>query len=239
MSGLRQRILSLPTAAAVALTVLAAALVGVAGGGTMALWRDVETVTARMPAGVVVFGVGAPTTPGALSDYATGPGDTVELTFGATAAQTLYSTGAVAVPFQVDALAQGHRGLTYTLTRQISGGVFGDSAVKLVKVPNVAACTTGAAGTDTTTSAPVSSAYSSATTLTTEYWCLVATFERAKGSYANTATVDAGVTTSGGSTGVRVGDSDSWSADVRKYFVPAQEPTHRVVLSFTTSRSVP
>lgn len=239
MSGVRQRLLSLPTVALVALAVAAATLLGAVGGGTLALWRDVETATASMPAGVVVFGAGTPTTPGSLADYATGPGDTVEVTFGAAAAATLYSTGSVAVPFQVDALAQGHRGLSYTLTRSISGGVFGDSVVRTVRVPTAAACTVGVAGADTTTSTPVPSTYSATKILTTEYWCLVATFDPMKGSYANTASVDAGVTTSGGATGLRIGDQDSWSALVRKTFVPAQEPTHRLTFAFTTFRPTP
>jgi len=239
VSGVRQRLLSLPTIALVALVVAAATLLGAVGGGTLALWRDVETATASMPAGVVVFGAGTPATPGSLADYATGPGDTVEVTFGAAAAATLYTTGSVAIPFQVDAVSQGHRGLSYTVARSITGGVFGDSAVRTVRVASAAACTVGVAGADTTASTPVPATYSTTKVYTTEYWCLVATFDRVKGSYANTASVDAGITTSGGATGQRIGDQDSWSAQVLKTFVPAQEPTHRLTLAFTTFRPTP
>ncbi|GIG38995.1 SipW-dependent-type signal peptide-containing protein [Cellulomonas phragmiteti] len=236
----RARLASLPTLAVVALTVGAALVLGVVGGGTLALWRDTETVTARMPVGVVVFGVGAPAPAGTLADYATSPTDTVDFTFGAAAAATLYTTGAVAIPFQVDALAQGHRGLTYTVTRTIApGGVFADSTVRLVRVASPAACTTSAAGPDTTSSTPVAATYSDTRVLTVEHWCLVATFERMKGTYGNTASVDAGVSTSGGLTAQRATDQDSWSAQVRKTFVPANEPQHRLTLSFTTTRPVP
>ncbi|MBO3094184.1 hypothetical protein [Cellulomonas dongxiuzhuiae] len=235
MSGLRERLVSLPTAAVLALAVGIAALVGMVGGGTLALWRDVETVSASMPSGVVAFGVRA-SAPVAQTDYATSATDTVDFTFGSAAAATLYTTGSVALLFQVDALAQGHRGLRYTVTRQISGGVFGDSTVRLVKVTSAAACTATASGPDASTSTPVPSTYSTTKALTSEYWCLIATFEQLKGSYGNTASVDAGVTTSGGTTSERVGAQSSWSAQVRKTFVPANEPTHRLRLAFTTFR---
>ncbi|MCM0639755.1 SipW-dependent-type signal peptide-containing protein [Cellulomonas wangsupingiae] len=236
MSGLRDRVVSLPTAGVLALTVALAALVGVVGGGTLALWRDVETVTAGMPAGVVVFGVGPPGEPGTLTDYATGPGDTVDLTFGPAAAATLLATGSVAVPVQVDALAQGHRGLRYTVTRHIAGGILGESDVRLVKVAGPAACTTTVAGPAAGASTPVPADYSDTRRLTSEYWCLVATFDPVQGTYDATASVDAGVATSGGATPQRVTDEDRWSASVGRALVPADEPTHRLTFTFTTFR---
>ncbi|MBO0899656.1 hypothetical protein J1G42_06740 [Cellulomonas sp. zg-ZUI222] len=236
MSGLRGRLVSLPTAGVLALTVALAALVGVVGGGTLALWRDVETVTAGMPAGVVVFGVGTPGEPGALADYATGPGDTVELTFGPAQAATLLATGSVAVPVQVDALSQGHRGLRYTVTPHITGGILGESDVRLVKVAGPAACTPTVAGPEAGASTPVPADYSDTRRLTSEYWCLVAAFDPVQGTYDSTASVDAGVATSGGSTSQRVTVEDRWSASVGKARVPADEPTHRLTFAFTTFR---
>ena len=236
MSGLRGRLVSLPTAGVLALTVALAALVGVVGGRTLALWRDVESVTAGMSAGVVVFGVGAPGEAGTLADYATGPGDTVELAFGPVQAATLLETGSVAVAVQVDALSQGHRGLRYIVTPHITGGILGESDVRLVKVAGPAACTSTVAGPDARESTPVPADYSDTRRLTTEYWCLVATFDPVQGTYDSTASVDAGVATSGGSTSQRVTDEDRWSASVGKALVAADEPTHRLTFTFTTFR---
>jgi len=236
VSGLRGRLVSLPTAGVLALTVALAALVGVVGGRTLALWRDVESVTAGMSAGVVVFGVGAPGEAGTLADYATGPGDTVELAFGPVQAATLLETGSVAVAVQVDALSQGHRGLRYIVTPHITGGILGESDVRLVKVAGPAACTSTVAGPDARESTPVPADYSDTRRLTTEYWCLVATFDPVQGTYDSTASVDAGVATSGGSTSQRVTDEDRWSASVGKPLVAADEPTHRLTFTFTTFR---
>jgi len=238
VTGLRERLVGLPTVVVLVLTVAVAGLVGAAGGGTLALWRDVEQVTASMPAGVVVFGAGAPAPAGPLADYATGPDDTVEFRFGPGAAETLYTTGSVFIPIQVDALAQGHRGLRYTVSRQIApGGVFADSVLRLVKVPRMADCRAGVVGEETTGSAPVTADYSTTTALTTEYWCLAAAFQPMKGTYDNQASVTAGVTTSSGAAAGTVSDQDGWSAQVRKTFVPANEGTHRVTFSFTTFRA--
>ncbi|QCB92927.1 hypothetical protein [Cellulomonas shaoxiangyii] len=223
--------------AAVVLVALALALlVGTTAGGTLALWRDTATVTTRMPAGVVVVGAGAPAPTGTLADYASGPGDPVEVPFGPAQAATLYTTGAVAVPFQVDTLSQGHRGLRYQLAPQVAGGVFGQSVVRLVRVADAGACTPAVAGEAATTATPWSGAYSTSTALRSELWCLVATFDRIRHTYTNTATVDASVTTSTGAVVGSVSSSASWSAQVLKALDPATEPTHRVAVTWQTFR---
>lgn len=233
---LARRVRALPTAVLVAGAVALALLLGATTGGTLALWRDTATVQTRMPAGVVVLGAGTPAAPGQLADYATSATDTAEVPFGPAQASTLYTTGSVAVPFQVDSLAQGHRGLRYTVTPEVSGGVFGRSTVRVVRVASAAACTTALTGTATGTSTPWSGAYTTTTALLPEYWCLVATFDRVKGSYANTASVEATVTTSGGTSAGTVAASASWAAQVMKTLVPANEPAHRVRVAFQTFR---
>ncbi|MBD7918327.1 hypothetical protein H9657_08570 [Cellulomonas sp. Sa3CUA2] len=224
-----------------AAVVLAAVLVGAGTGGTFALWRDQERGTAAMPVGVTVFGVGAPATPGSLATYATADGQSLVFEFGPAQAATLYGTtatgGAVAIPVQVDSLAQGHRGLSYTVTPSVSGGVFGASTWALYKVASQAACTTSTTGTATTTATPWSTAYTSTRALTSEYWCLVATFVPVTGTHENTATVTGTPDTPGMATPREVTDtSDTWRATVAQTLDPAAEPTHRLTFTFTTTR---
>lgn len=220
--------------------VLSAVLVVVLGatvGGTLAYWRDTVTVSTRIPVGAVVFGARA-VEPGVRATYATGSARTVQATIGRDAAATLYATGAVAVVLQVDSLVQGHRGLRYTVTDDVSGGVLGAATRRLFPVPTAAACTTGATGPARSTSTPWSAAYSSATTPVSEYWCLVATFDRVQGTYANTASVVADVVPEQGATVADgVTGRASWSAQVLSPLDPAAEPTQRVSFRFETFRT--
>ena len=222
---------------------LVAVLVGAGTGGTLALWRDQESGTAAMPVGVTVFGVGAPATPGSLATYATADGQSLSVEFGRPQAATLYGTtadgGAVAIPFQVDSLAQGHRGLSYTVTPSISGGVFGASRVALYKVASAAACTTSTTATAATGSTPWSTDYTSTSALRSEYWCLVARFVPVTGTHTNTATVTGTPVIPGLGAQTPLTATDSWSSTVRQTLDPAAEPTHRLTFTFTTSRVTP
>ena len=218
---------------------LAAGLVGTATGGTLALWRDELRGTAGMPVGVAVFGIGAPAAPGSLAQYATADGQTLTFTFGPAQAAALHggtTGGAVAVPVQVDSLAQGRRGLSYTVTPSISGGIFGASRWQLYKVPSAAACTTSTTGTVATTSVPWSTAYTSTTALVSEYWCLVARFVPVTGTHTNTATVTGTPVVPGLAGQAPLTSADTWSATARQTLDPAAEPTHRLTFTFATSR---
>ena len=220
----------------VTLVLVAAALVGAGSVGTLALWRNSEHGTVTFRTGVVVFGVGAPGMPTYASSTSpvTGrPGvdeGSVTFTFGPTQAQTLYTSGAVAIPVQVDSLAQGNRGLSYQVTTSATGGVFGASQVALYQVVTAAACTTATTATTATGSAPWSTAYSTAVTPTSEYWCLVAHYVPTRWSHTDTATVTG---TGPGSSGT-VGASSTWSGTATQTFVPGAEPTHTLTFTFRT-----
>jgi hypothetical protein len=219
---------------------LVAVLVGAGTGSTLALWRTEVSGTARMPVGVTVFGVGAPATPGTLAAYATAEGQSLTFELGPAQAAALYGDastgGAVAVPVQVDSLAQGHRGLTYTVTPSITGGVFGASRWSLHKVTSAAACTTATTATAATSSTPWTTAYTSSTTLVSEYWCLVARFVPVTGSHTNTATVTGTPAIPGLGAPSPLTATDSWTATARQTLVPSAEPTHRLTFTFSTSR---
>ena len=217
-----------------------AALLGVGTGGTVALWRAQASGTVRMPVGVAVFGVGAPAAPGTLAQYASAEGQELVVTFGpAQAAALLGSTGAggaVAVPVQVDALAQGHRGLTYTVIPHVEGGVFGASRWSLHKVASPAACTTSSTGAAVRTSTPVPATYSTSTTPVAEYWCLVARYVPVTGAHTNTATVTGEAVVPGLTARPSVTADDTWRAGGLQALDPAAEPVHSLTFSFTTWR---
>ncbi|ADG75522.1 hypothetical protein Cfla_2635 [Cellulomonas flavigena DSM 20109] len=223
-----------------AAVVLVAVLAGAQAGTTLALWRDRETGTLAMPVGVTVFGVGAPAAAGSLAKYATADGQSLTFEFGPAQAAALYGTtaagGAVAVPVQVDSLAQGHRGLSYTVSTSISGGVFGASRSTLYKVGSPQACTTSTTATATTTSTPWTTAYTDTTTLMSEYWCLVARFVPVTGTHTNTATVTGTPVIPGLPAQPSLTATDTWTSTARQTLDPAAEPTHRLTFTFSTTR---
>lgn len=223
----------------VAALVVAAALAGAGADGTLALWSDEASGTVRMPVGVTVFGVGAPATPGSLAQYATSEDDELVVTFGPAQAATLRggaTGGSVAVPVQVDALSQGHRGLTYTVTADVEGGVFGSAQWSLHKVTSAAACTPTSTGAAASGSTPVPATYSSSTALVTEYWCLVARYVPVTGSHANTVTVTGEAVLPGLAARPNLTATDAWGATVREDLDPAAEPTHSLTFAFSTFR---
>lgn len=224
----------------VGVLVVTAVLAGIGTGGTLALWSAEERGTLRMPVGVTVFGVGAPATPGTLAQYATSEDDELVVTFGPAQAAALQGTGgtggAVAVPVQVDALAQGHRGLTYTVTADVEGGVFGASRWSLHKVASAGACSTSTTGSSASTSTPVAATYSSSTALVTEYWCLVARYVPVTGTHTNTVTVGGEAVVPGTTARPQVTADDTWRSTARRTFDPAAEPTHSLTFAFSTFR---
>lgn len=232
--------------AVVAVVVLVAALVGVGTGGTFALWRASFSGSQRMPVGVAVFGAGAPGSPVFATTStpldATRNRGSVTYTIPASATATLYNGnspagGAVAVPLQVRSLAQGHRGLAYTLTPDTAGGVFGASQVSTYRVASAAACTTSLSGPSSTlSSTPWNAAYTAATVATDEYWCLVARYVPTTWTHTDTARVTA---TGPDGTGTVTGSSSAWTATATRSFVVASEPPHTVTFTFTTFRTTP
>lgn len=222
-----------------ALVVVVSVLVGLGTGGTLALWRDDFRGAARVPVGVAVFGVGAPAAPGTLGSYATTDGQSLTFTFGPGQAAALYNGGAggsVAIPVQVDALAQGHRGLSYTVTPSISGGVFGASTWRLYRVASAAACTTSTTSTEASASTPVPSGYTTTSTLVSEYWCLVATYVPAAGSDEEEAQVTGTPVVPEQQDPAAVEDSESWSATGYDPVDPGAEPSHTLTYAFRTFR---
>lgn len=226
--------------AGVALVVAGAAAGGVLGGRTLALWRAAETVTAAVPVGVAVLGIGAPAVPGALGSYATSDGQVLSYAFGPEQAATLAGTGpdggAVAVPLQVDSLAQGSRELTYTVTPEIDGGVFGASTWELYRVASAGACTTGTTQTVARTSTPWSGAYAPGTALRSEYWCLVARYVPVTGTHEGTATVSGTPELPDGGSTDTATSSSTWTADVAQVIDPTQEPVHHLRVDWATGR---
>jgi len=214
------------------LVVLAAALLGLGLRGTAALWRDAVGVDARLPLGVAVFGVGSP---GEVA-YAPAGATAQAFTFGAEEARTLHTEGAVAIPVQVDSLAQGHHGLTYTVEPSVAGGLFGVSTWTLAKVGSADACTTSVTGESPRTSTPWDATYADAVAPTSEYWCLVAQWEPLAGTHVDTVTATGSVTVPGLPDPVPVTGSDSWSAVVADDLDPAAEPQHTLTFTFRTFR---
>ena len=120
----------------------------------------------------------------------------VAFTFGPAQAAALYAGnnpagGAVAIPVQVDTLAQGHRGLGYVLSLSVTGGIFGAADLVTYPVASAAACTTALTGPGASSSTPWPAAYSASTTVLTEYWCLVARYVPTRWAHTDTATATA------------------------------------------------
>jgi hypothetical protein len=251
--------------AVTALVLALAALVGFGAVGTFALWRDSEhgTITART--GVVVFGAqrlaSAATgdTADAATTYATSTtavtGRTgvnqgsVSVTFGQLPQTTaLYGStdpavttgGAVAIPFRVDSLVQGHRRLAFQVSRSITGQIFGNASttVRLYAVASAGTtdCNTSTTGTDvlsTQTFTPWPTDYPTLTsTPTSAYFCLVARFVPTVWNHSDTATVTA---TGPGTSGTVTGTSNTWSAMARQTLTPAAE-TNTLTFTFRTYR---
>ncbi|QCB93855.1 hypothetical protein [Cellulomonas shaoxiangyii] len=229
---------AVPRRAVTALVLLLAVALGLGAGASLALWRDAEAVDARIPLGAVVFGAGAP---GEVTYTTSGDQhpDRAVFTFGAAEAAELYNDGkggTVAIPVQVDSLAQGNRGLAYTVEPAVAGGLFGASTWTLTQVESPAACTASATAESSLTSTPWTAGYSDAVTPTSEYWCLVATWAPVSGEHTDTVTAAGSAVVPGLDAPVEVTGSDTWSATVGEDVDPADEPDHTLTFSFRTFR---
>lgn len=220
------------------------------GATSLALWNDEATFTGTISSGYEYFaaGIEGETLTPASDDGAPPTGNSVDVSVGAPQAQILADEGQIAIAFQVDSLSQGNKGLEYTLSPPTDWGegYFGSSDVSIYWVDDPSECVVGADGpglpadghvvanTDGTfISTPVSAAYSTTTTPTTEYWCLRATLGGLpdEGEYENTAKV-----TANGPAGTEVSDQDSWNADVTTALDPAEEGDHTITFSYETFR---
>ena len=220
----------------------ATVLVGTIGGATMALWHDEASFTSQIQTGKVAFAVGAPGT--TLAKSASATGDKLAFTFGKDrGGNPVGEAKAVAIPIQVDSLSQGNKGMRYTVTPPMfaKDSIFSAATTELVRVDSAAKCTVdprpqlpSPLPSDYYTRTPVSSGYSAATTPTSEFWCLVATLDKAPGSgaYTNTATVTA---TPDKGTGT-VTDSAQWWANVTSVADATKEPDHTIGFTFETFR---
>ncbi|WP_098484355.1 hypothetical protein [Georgenia soli] len=236
---------------------LAVAL-GAGTGTALALWDDTEQFSAEVGSGMVGFAIGKP---GAADrTVAAGPADRLAFPLGPDEATTLLDTGEVAVGIQVDARADGNKGLSYALDLPDlpADSIFGSSTVRVYRVDSAAACSAhgitgrppaatytpadpdgdgtfepGPAGWDRTwaSSTPVRADYDDDWTAT-EYWCVVATLGDLpdEGSYTNTATVSVEVD------GDTYTAEDTWRADVTTAADPADEPTHTINFTHSTTR---
>lgn len=191
-----------------------AVLVGGVTATTLALWRDEESFTGEISTGMVGFAVERADGAG-MRTVSTGPDDAVEIRIGAAEAQALVEDGVVAVPVQVDSLAQGSLGLRYAirLPEFEDGSILGAAHMAMVPIDEPATCTPHIRSLPPQpplVSTPVPAQYSDTAVPTTEYWCLLAMLEQAPiaGTYTNTGTV------SGQWAGGEVEASDEWSARV-------------------------
>lgn len=223
-------------AAAAVATVAAASL----GGATLALWHDEQSFTSQVKTGKVAFGVGAPAT--TLAQNATSSASSLNFTVGQAAAQTLLDNLGVAIPIQVDSLAQGNKGLRYTVVPPVfaSGSIFAAADTRLVKVSSAAECSLSPrpqlpspvpAGYYSPTAVP--SVYSSTIDPTTHFWCLTAVLDKKPGSGTYTNKVSA---TGQPPTGAAVTGSDQWWANVTSVSSAAAEPNHTIAFTFETFR---
>ena len=245
-----------PRSALVGVTALAVVL-GAGTGTALALWDDAEQFSAEIGSGMVGFAVGTPDA--ADRSVATGPGDELGLSLGQDEAATLLEDGTVAVGIQVDARADGNKGLRYALDLPDlpAGSIFGSSTVRVYRVDSAECSAAGVAGrtpmatytpadpdgdgtyepgtagwdTRRATSTAVAADYDEAWTAT-QYWCVVATLGDLpdEGAYTTPATVSVE------GDGATYSDEDTWRADVTTAADPADEPTHTIAFTHTTTR---
>lgn len=214
---------------------------GIAGTASYALWRDSAEMSGSISSGYEYFAAGllgdveAP-------DQATDPFSvTVPSGWEAAAAATLLSEHSVAVVFETQSLSQGNKGLSYDLVEPSSwgDGVFGDATVNLYWVDSPEQCAVGVPRPSDPDwvrgyeSSPVSSDYSTSTTVVTEYWCLLAQITPPEiiGKYDNTATV-----TGRDPLGEELTDTDRWYVDLEKVYDAAAEGAHPISFTYYTYR---
>lgn len=212
-----------------------AATVGLAlgaGGMTAAYWNDYVSFDGEISSGYEYFAAGR-----AGSPVAAGSAHTSTVTVGAAEATTLVADGAIAIPLQTDSLSQGNKGLRYDVSLPSSwgDGVFSVADTAVFPVASATECTVDAAvpASPSLSSTPITADYSTTTTPTTEYWCLIATLDGLpdEGEYTNTATV-----TAQDPSGRSVSNTSSWSANVTTAVNPADEDDHSISFTYETFR---
>lgn len=223
-----------------------AAVAGIAlglGASSLALWKDSVSFDGQISSGYEYFAAGPEggTITPASDEGAPPTGNSVDVTIGAAQAATLAADGEVAVVFQTDSLSQGNKGLAYTLAPPADwgSGYFGNSDVEIYWVASPAQCdpeidpATPPSTVSGYTSTPVSADYSDTATVTTEYWCLVATLGDLpdEGTYKNTVTA-----TGTDQADTEVSDTDDWSANVTTALDPANEDDHTITFQYGTFR---
>lgn len=214
----------------------AVVLAGAVTGTTLALWRHEESFTGELSTGVVGFAVER--TDGAgIRSVSTGSGDAAEVRIGAAEARALVKDGGVAVPIQVDSLAQGRLGLRYEIRLPDfeNGSILGAAEMAMAPIDEPAACTPHIHSLPPQlplVSTPVPARYSDSAVPTTEYWCLLMMLEQAPivGAYTNTGTV------SGQWAGGEVEASDEWTTRVAAD--PALERDAIITFAHQTFRAV-
>jgi predicted ribosomally synthesized peptide with SipW-like signal peptide len=212
-----------------------AATIGLAlgvGGITAAYWSDEVGFTGEISSGYEYFAAGRvdATTPADSAHTAT-------VTIGAAEAALLIDDGRLAIPMQTDSLSQGNKGLRYTVSPPSSWGtgIFGSADVAVFPVTAAADCTVDASvpASPSHASTPVTADYSTSTTPTTEYWCLIATLDGLpdEGGYKNTVTA-----TAKDPSQRDVSANDTWSANVTSALDPADESDHVISFTYETFR---
>lgn len=223
--------------------VAALALGLLAGGGTVALWSESESVVPVIQSGYVNFAVG---NPGTVTPAA-GPTWTLpaDLFGDGSAAKPYLAPGATALAVvQLDGTSQGNRGLAWRLPAggvSVDGGVLiENSTVTIISVATPAGCTPAAIAASTplytgplavanlADSELVSANYSTTprTDPQTAYRCFAVTVPAWSGAYSNTATV------TGQNGSATATDTDTWNANL---LPPASAYVVDVTVGFTSS----
>lgn len=203
-----------------------------ASGGSLAMWKDTETLSGAIGSGYEYFAAGR-------ADHTTAAVDhRANVTIGKADAAKLLDDKSLAIPLQTDSLSQGNKGLSYTVDEPEWSGIFGAADVSLFRVAAESECAVvsapaGPTAPDDLTSTPVSADYSTSTTNTVEFWCLVATLPNngTVGDYKNTVTA-----TAEDPAKVKVKDDDSWNAKVDLGLDPKAEADHVLTFTYETFR---
>lgn len=200
-----------------------------AGGGTLALWGDTEKVAGSIGSGYEYFAAGR------LDHTTAATRHQANVPIGQDDAAKLLDDKSIAIPLQTDSLSQGNKGLRYTVHEPVWSGIFGAADVSVFRVDAADECTVAnvPSVSEELNSTPVSADYSSSTTNTVEFWCVVAALPNngTVGAYKNTATA-----TAEDPAKVTVTDDDSWNAKVDLGLSPKAEADHVVGFTYETFR---
>ena len=226
-----------------------------AGGSTLARWQDgANPQLGSINWGYEYFGAGQAKTPAgvvlnpvALTTPTAGGVVTLDSAGPALATALLASSdGKAAVAFRVDSISQGNKGLKYSVVGPTwnAGTVLANTTTTLFKVSSLAACTPTATppSPNPQNSVPVSSAYSTVTAVTSEFWCLTVSGTMPDvGSYSNTAGATA-TNQAGGqvtATPAPAPASNAWAATVTTAFLAANQNPGSVTFTYQTFRGTP